>query len=106
MSITEKLLLENGYEKWKSNDVIFPYAECFYQKRIKDITGTKYFIDIIYYSDINDAIHTVNESYMGYLNINNPHYIFNHHNLTDLKTFEDECATFFTTFHCEYYEKY
>lgn len=46
--ITDEILIENGYKKFKDN---YYNAECLFQKRIKDEKGkTKYFIDIYKYA--------------------------------------------------------
>lgn len=55
--ITDKLLLKNGYKRY-SDDVYT--SLCFFQKRIKDKKGTKYFINI--------------HKYMFYLHDNKPSY--------------------------------
>lgn len=44
--MTDKVLLNSGYKEWEVNKLFTPHASKFFQKRIKDEEGTKYFIGV------------------------------------------------------------
>lgn len=44
--MTDEVLLSSGYKEWEVNKLLHPYASKFFQKRIKDEEGTKYFIGV------------------------------------------------------------
>lgn len=44
--MTDKVLLNSGYKECEVDTRFKPYAEKFFQKRIKDEEGTKYFIGV------------------------------------------------------------
>lgn len=44
--MTDKVLLNSGYKEWEVDKLFHPYASKFFQKRIKDEKGTKYFIGV------------------------------------------------------------
>ena len=47
--MTDEVLLNSGYKECEVDTRFKPYAEKFFQKRIKDEEGTKYFIDVYKY---------------------------------------------------------
>lgn len=104
MTIKE-YLFSLGYQEFKST-FLFRHADLFFQRRVEDDRGIKYFIDFVYYSPIEGK---VGETWTCHLTINNPHQTYEQH---WLKTIEDvnraieKCELFFNTMDCEYYEKY
>ena len=53
--ITDKILLENGYNEYPKNAFLEPYSNRFFQKRFRNEKGqTKYFIDFTEYGGEND----------------------------------------------------
>ena len=55
--MTDEVLLNSGYKEWEVNKLLTLHASKFFQKRIKDEEGTKYFIGV------NKYIIDGNESY-------------------------------------------
>ena len=49
--ITDKLLLDNGYKKYKDN---IGNADCFFQKKFEDEKGIMYFLDFYKYECGNE----------------------------------------------------
>ena len=109
-----KLLENNGYTKYKTNyknDIIYPYSDCFYQKRIVDEKGIRYHIQFIYYAPIVNFGTNLEEDWMLDLITNEPFYSFRKHHIElktkeNLEKLEAECEKFWTVFKCAYYELY
>ena len=50
MMINNEILLESGYKEYQPNKIFYPYANRFFQKRIRNDKGhTKYFINFVEY---------------------------------------------------------
>ena len=105
MSITEQALLARGYRKFEAASVTMPYADYFYQKRIVDEAGTKYFIEVVHYP--LKAEHRLPESWQCGMTVSGTgyHYEFKQHWATDIERCEQRCEVFFQTMGCEYYER-
>lgn len=99
--MTEKDLIKAGYKRYSDYSGLFRYSDFFYQKKVVDKKGTKYFIEMIHYS----AHYKDSESWMCHLSTISPHYTFEQHHVDDLKKCEKNCEKFFQTMGCEYYEK-
>lgn len=102
--IADEILLENGYKKYRDN---FYYAECLFQKRIRNEKGqTKYFIDIYkYVSKVNDyepnyeiRLSTEKEKYA--LNI----LLYATRNKMTLEEIEREINDIWLKLDCKYYD--
>jgi hypothetical protein len=104
--ITEQELIDKGFRKHNSNDVVFPYSDFFYQRKFVDDVGVKYFVDVVHYPETGYPNgNKVDESWMIHQNINEPHMRFDQHRIDDLDIALEKCEKFFQTMGCEYYEK-
>jgi hypothetical protein len=54
--ITEEVLLKNGYKEFPVSE-FNQFAQKFYQKRIKDDKGIKYFIDFYIYYNVKSNLY-------------------------------------------------
>ncbi len=99
--MTENNLISRGYVKYKNNET-YLYYDYFYQLKVKDSKGIKYFINIQHHP----SIHGLAESYNCELRTNEPFYIFEqpYIKLDELDEIEEKCEIFWQTFKCEYYE--
>lgn len=100
--ITDELLLENGYKKYRDN---YYSAKCLFQKRIENEKGqTKYFIDIYkYVLKHNDnvplyEVRLVTEKEKYWLNI----LLYAIDNMT-LDEIEQEVQNIWFNLDCKYY---
>jgi len=53
MSFLEEYLIKEGARKWKSNSITFPYSDYFYQVKVEDNLGIRYFIEFVHYSEVS-----------------------------------------------------
>lgn len=92
-----------GYVKYNQCYKVNSYSDYFYQKKISDNKGIKYFLNLLHWSNVDRP-----DSWAMILQINEPFYVFEQHNieLKDLDKLEEKCSLFFKTMGCEYYEKY
>jgi hypothetical protein len=104
--MNEQELIDKGFRKWKSNDVIFPFSDYFYQKSFKDDNGIEYFVDVVHYSEKTCPNGTKSEeAWIVHLNINEPRMRFDQYRVESLDIALEKCEKFFQTMGCEYYEK-
>ena len=104
--MNEQELIDKGFRKWKSNDITFPHSDYFYQKKITDDGGVKYFVDVVHYPEMQLHYGTkLEESWMVHLNINEPQMRFDQHRVS-LEIALEKCEKFFQTMGCEYYETF
>lgn len=82
-------LESNGYKKYAATP-FEKYADSFYQKKVCDEFGVKYFINFIHYSGArfgNGA--TLNDSIKAEIIINEPHQTYSIHHLNTLDKIKD-----------------
>lgn len=103
--ITSECLEAKGYRKHPSSEVIFPYSDYFYQRKVTDRLGICYFIEMVHYpKDDNDAF-PMDESWMCNLNIDDPHCRFQQHRVEDLTMAEHRCSQVWEILGSPYYER-
>jgi len=81
----QNYLKNHGYKFYPQTGVSFPYSDGFYQKKIEDDKGIKYFIEFVFYAETrypNGA--KSNFGFMANLNVNEPHQTYQIHNLNSL----------------------
>jgi hypothetical protein len=102
--VTDLELEKAGYKKYGSNGITYPYSDFFYQKKVVDERGVKYFIAFVHYS--HDA--QLTESWMVGFNQNEPlHLRFDIHSHVSIDVAEFMCEKFWVTMcNSTYYEKY
>ena len=82
--VTEKYLRALGYRKYTANEIVFPFADFFMQKRFDDEKGKKYYIDFVHYpklrpDDPNNRPYN-GESWMVEMRQNEPYQLqFRYH---------------------------
>ena len=54
LSFLEECLINEGLRKWKSNSVTFPYSDYFYQIKIEDKIGIRYYVEFVHYPKIDN----------------------------------------------------
>jgi len=106
--MNEQELIDKGFRKFPSNDIIFPSSDYFYQKKfVENGWNVKYFVDVVHYPcEKFPNGNECPESWMVHLNINEPHMRFDQHRVESLDAALEKCEKFFQTMGCEYYEKY
>ena len=81
----QNYLKENNYNFYPQTGVSFPYSDGFYQKKIEDNKGIKYFIEFVFYAETrypNGA--KANFGFMANLSIHEPHQTHQIHHLNSL----------------------
>lgn len=103
--ITDKILLENGYNECEVNKLLHPYANGFFQKRIRNEKGqTRYFINFYKYIHKDKSI-----NYEIDLQFEKDKYTMNmilfaiDENMT-LKEIEQEVYAIWYGLDCKYYD--
>lgn len=101
-------LESNGYKKYPATQ-FEKYSDFFYQKKVCDEFGIKYFIEFIYYSGgiLPNGI-TFEGSFKAEININEPHQTYSIHHLNNLEKIKDaeQKIEQFWLILGSYYEKY
>ena len=104
--ITDKILLENGYNEWEVNKLFHPYANSFFQKRIRNEKGqTRYFIAFYKYIHKDKSI-----NYEVDLQFERDQYVMNirmfaiDENMT-LEEIEQEVYAIWYGLDCKYYSQ-
>ena len=90
-----------GYQRCDANAVIFPAADYFYQRLVRDSRGTCYFLELVHYP----TTRYTRESWMGDLTLNEPHTTFQRHGLTSIRSFERQAAAVWTLLGSRYYAR-
>lgn len=101
-------LESNGYKKYPATQ-FEKYSDFFYQKKVCDQFGIKYFIEFVYYSAarFGDGT-TLNSSFKAEITINEPHQTYSVHHLNNLEKIKDaeQKIEQFWLILGSYYEKY
>jgi len=103
--ITEDLLKIAGYKNDKRTASIKIYCDDFFQKKVADKTGTKYFINFWHYPPheySNGAI--IGGSWLFEMMLNEPHCTFEIHRPTALEFCERKAEEFWNMMGAVYYE--
>lgn len=104
--IGEEELLELGYKRYPGDQIIHPGSDFFYQKRVDDERGQKYFVNLYHYS----AAHypngsTVPANWMAEMRTDDPFLTFQIHYAQSIERVEELCERFFTQMGCSYHEE-
>lgn len=104
--MTEQQLIDAGYKRCNHTEVSFPYADFFYQKRIRDARGIKYFIEFVHYAPMDFKNNNIApESWTLNWNNNEPHYTFQAHKVDgSIGIYESMIDRLWLSLGCEYYE--
>ena len=100
--ITDKLLIDRGYKQMSANKVIWPYAECLFQKRLTDSNGILLFWNVVKYPAIPS--HRNKPDYMMEIQNNDPHFTLRLHRIKDIQWAEDMCVAVWDRLGSEYCE--
>lgn len=88
--MSEQELLNAGYRMHVNSGVFHEPADFFFQKRLRDEHGTRYFINFYHYP----AQMGMSESWMCSLHQNEPHMTFEQHRVTSREEAERNCEVF------------
>lgn len=89
--ITKQLLEKSGYKEYGANNLIFPHADSFFQKRIKSRNKTLYYIEFLHYPRVGHFT----EAWESNLHINEPHYRFKISHPKSISEVEKKYRAFF-----------
>jgi len=99
--ITTKLLAASGYRPNKMCNPSFPYSDSFWQRKLTDENGIKYFIEFVHYPKGSG----LKEAWMMNMNINEPHCTFQIHRAGDINKAEVMCEEVWRATGGIYYER-